>query len=113
MDPADVLGGGEAAAVADDGGEVNRGAALVAGGSEDRGVDQGRVPQQVAVHVLVPGFGPEESGDVRDVRDRERRAGEAGQHQAEGRQQHGAPGGTDGEHDGGARANGPGLRDRG
>lgn len=66
LDPADVLDGRVAASVPNDGGQVDRGAALGGRSLEDRAVHGEDVPQQPGVHLLVPGLGPEIRGDVRD-----------------------------------------------
>lgn len=70
LDPADVLDGGVAAPVPNDGGQVNRGAALAARCLQDGSVDEEDVPQQLWVHLLIPGLCPEIRSDMRDVRDR-------------------------------------------
>lgn len=87
LDPANVFHGRVAAAVPDDGGQVDRGTPLAGRSFQDGFVHAEDVPQQVRVHLLVPGLGPEVRGDVRDVRDRQRRVGAAAQDEAEGRQQ--------------------------
>lgn len=109
-DPADVLKGRVAAAVSDDGGEVDRGALLGRGRSQDRRVRGQRVPQQVRVHLLVPGLGAEVPGDVRDVRDRQGGEGQAGHEQTQTGQQHTSSGVKHGEHVGGDRRTEPGRQ---
>lgn len=69
LDPADVFHGRVAAAVPDDGSQVNRGAALAVWSLQDGPVHVADIVQKVRVHLLVPGLGPKVRGDVRDVRD--------------------------------------------
>lgn len=84
LDPADVFHGRVAAAVPDDGSQVNRGAVLAVWRIQDGHVHVADVVQKVRVHLLVPGLGSKVRGDVRDARDRQRTAARL---QAKSRQQ--------------------------
>lgn len=66
-DSADVFHGRVAAAVSDEGGQMDRRASFAGRSSQDGSVDRKGVSQQVRIHLLVAGLCTKVHSDMRDV----------------------------------------------
>lgn len=104
-DSADVFHRRIAAAVSDEGAQVDRRAALAGRSPQNGSVDWEGVPQQVRAHLLVASLCTEVHSDVRDVSG-QKGAGATANKQAGGRQQQRGSGRWNGEHIGGRQCSG-------